>query len=162
MNQRPKSSLGDATIYNDGRGRALEDSTISQTTRRAMPDDAVSQLSQYLDKIGQQTSLSWQESTTGSTHEPQWSCVCKIDGVVRGAGLAERKFKAKNIAAAEALRYLTGSEPPDEPQSVTQEEEAGNSETSSTQAQDGPDNATDELMAAPDGIPSENSDELAG
>ncbi|TFK26725.1 hypothetical protein FA15DRAFT_267141 [Coprinopsis marcescibilis] len=71
-----------------------------------MPSDATSQLSQYLDKLGRGSSISWQEITYGPAHDQKWKCVCKIDGEPRGEGTGSHKHVAKNIAAAQALQYL--------------------------------------------------------
>ncbi|KAF9011040.1 hypothetical protein BDQ17DRAFT_860852 [Cyathus striatus] len=68
----------------------------------------VSDLNNYLQGTGQLTALSWLETQHGPSHAPTWKCICKINGEPRGTGTSTHKHLAKDIAANEALKYLTG------------------------------------------------------
>jgi len=52
------------------------------------------------------TSISWEETASGTEHDPQWTVVCKVDGEVRGTGMASKKKLAKDIAAKKAMIAL--------------------------------------------------------
>lgn len=150
-------------VYNTRRRQSLEGADTDRPTQHPMPDD-ISQLNQHLDRTGKRTSLSWQESTSGLAHEPQWSCICKIDGIQRGIGVSHRKYKAKNLAAAEALQYLNGLATPSPP--VAQAADEGNGSSAEDvlpgQAQDNSTAGTSDAQAAPDEISSENPGDSAG
>ncbi|KAJ3550918.1 hypothetical protein NMY22_g146 [Coprinellus aureogranulatus] len=83
-----------------------------------MSDKGTSMLNQYLQKVGRGSSLSWEESQSGPAHAREWECVCKIDGEVRGRGVASHKHVAKDQAAEQALAFLT-KEPDSEAGSST-------------------------------------------
>ncbi|SJL06416.1 uncharacterized protein ARMOST_09753 [Armillaria ostoyae] len=46
------------------------------------------ELNNYLQSKGMLASLSWIESISGPRYGPTWTCICKIDGQVRGIAMA--------------------------------------------------------------------------
>jgi dsRNA-specific ribonuclease len=73
--------------------------------------------------------LTWQDSTTGPTHAPEWTSLCKseyffegtfpsshypppslVRGHTRGVGTGTHKHLARNVAAKAALEALTNEE----------------------------------------------------
>ncbi|KAF9486374.1 hypothetical protein BDN70DRAFT_869884 [Pholiota conissans] len=72
-----------------------------------MANTGTSRLNIYLQERRQETSLSWEESRTGTGNERMWKMVCKINGVPRGEATAAQKHVAKNEAADLAWIYLT-------------------------------------------------------
>jgi len=63
-------------------------------------------LNDYLQRHGLAEYLSWEESSTGPSHDALWKVVCKIDGVAYGIGKAKTKQEAKNKASFEARKAL--------------------------------------------------------
>ncbi|KAH6916646.1 hypothetical protein BKA70DRAFT_1555292 [Coprinopsis sp. MPI-PUGE-AT-0042] len=125
-----------------------------------MANDAVSRLNKHLGSIGQATSLSWQESTSGLAHAPKWTCICKIDGIPRGQGTALRKYLAKILAAEEALKYLddlTAVAPPATVETYEAIPAIVEAE-SSTAVQDGGNAATRDTPLLPNEGPSQEVD----
>jgi len=64
-------------------------------------------LNNYLQSTNQLAQLSWEESTSGPNHAPEWTSVCKIDGQEVGRGTGAKRHIARNMAAAAALERLT-------------------------------------------------------
>ncbi|TFY71837.1 hypothetical protein EVG20_g1167 [Dentipellis fragilis] len=66
-------------------------------------------LNNHLQNQGRLASLSWVDETRGPAHAPEWTSICKIDGVVVCEGVGPHKHEARNDAARKALRILTAS-----------------------------------------------------
>ncbi|KAK0481502.1 hypothetical protein IW261DRAFT_1470989 [Armillaria novae-zelandiae] len=64
------------------------------------------ELNNYLQSKGMLASLSWIESISDPRYGPTWTCICKIDGQVRGIGTGAQKHVARDIAASQALNTL--------------------------------------------------------
>ncbi|KAK0208969.1 hypothetical protein DFS33DRAFT_1306659 [Desarmillaria ectypa] len=64
------------------------------------------ELNNYLQSKGMSASLSWIEFTSDPRYGPTWTCICKIDGHVRGIGTGAQKHIARDIAASQALDAL--------------------------------------------------------
>ncbi|CCM03769.1 uncharacterized protein FIBRA_05916 [Fibroporia radiculosa] len=71
-----------------------------------MANEGTVLLNNWLQARNRVTSLSWEESTTGPRHSPQWTSVCKIDGQDYGRGTGAQKHLARDIAAKAALERL--------------------------------------------------------
>ncbi|KAF8201071.1 hypothetical protein K438DRAFT_1821320 [Mycena galopus ATCC 62051] len=73
-----------------------------------MPNDnGTVALNNYLQSKGQLAAMSWEESTSGPSGAPTWTCICKISGEVRGRGTGSLKRTARDVAAKQALESLT-------------------------------------------------------
>ncbi|KAF5323414.1 hypothetical protein D9611_005499 [Ephemerocybe angulata] len=71
-----------------------------------MPEIPVTALHNYLAKINRLDWLSYSEVAAGPQNDPTWTIECKINGTVRGTGIAKKKNAAKEAAAKEALQAL--------------------------------------------------------
>jgi len=56
--------------------------------------------------MGRAATLSWKDSTSGPTHNPEWKSVCKISGKEHGVGFGTHKHLSRGAAAALALETL--------------------------------------------------------
>lgn len=72
-----------------------------------MANEGLQALNRYLHKHHMTTALSWKDWPTGDSHSPQWTSECKIHGTVRGVGNGTHKHIARDLAAQEALVFLT-------------------------------------------------------
>jgi len=68
--------------------------------------DYTRMLNVYLQGKHEDHLLSWIETAVGPQKSVEWTVQCKIDGVVKGAGLAKHKSEAKQLAARNALIAL--------------------------------------------------------
>ncbi|KAI0925970.1 hypothetical protein AcW1_008256 [Taiwanofungus camphoratus] len=72
-----------------------------------MSNEGTVALNNYLQSQNQLSLLSWEESTTGPQHAPEWTSICKIGGQVVGTGRGAQRHIARDMAAKEALKALT-------------------------------------------------------
>ncbi|KAI0068024.1 hypothetical protein BV25DRAFT_1911054 [Artomyces pyxidatus] len=70
------------------------------------PPEGTIALNNYLQLKDKAASLSWQDTSSGPAHAPEWESVCKIDGVVIASGRGTHKHLARDVAATEALAIL--------------------------------------------------------
>ncbi|ESK96210.1 hypothetical protein Moror_7200 [Moniliophthora roreri MCA 2997] len=66
-------------------------------------------LNNHFQKPGQDpTALSYAESCQGPSDKAVWTVVCKVNGEVKGTGVAGTKAAAKEDAAQQAYKAIVG------------------------------------------------------
>jgi len=73
---------------------------------RTMDNEGTVALNNYLQSKNQAALLTWEESSSGPAHAPQWTLTCKLNGEVVGVGTGAQKHIAKDMAAKAALQTL--------------------------------------------------------
>ncbi|KAH9004169.1 hypothetical protein EDB86DRAFT_2141451 [Lactarius hatsudake] len=64
-------------------------------------------LNNFLQARRKLASLSWNDTTSGPAHAPEWLSVCKIDGTDISSGTGTHKHLSRDVAAERALAILT-------------------------------------------------------
>ncbi|KAJ6623100.1 hypothetical protein B0H10DRAFT_2213790 [Mycena sp. CBHHK59/15] len=79
---------------------------VFAATYLTTPPDYVTQLNNHFQGQKASHTLSWEEYSTGLSHEIKWTVIYKVSGEVKGTGVAVNKSAAKEEAARQTLVAL--------------------------------------------------------